>query len=263
MNNYQLTMSLQSKMLAISNLDSYDYFSLATVDYLNYISKNIENIGDILDKIISNNMIPIEELAFMGLSYNIPDFTLEISEQSKTLKTEGYGFLPNNKSHKKLMIEKELKILYDMKREDAENLKYGKPIINIKDIPTKRSQGRYYYLTVLHDNIIEALSSSQNKPSLTFESKSSVLYVNGKNINITKNKNIYYLLKTLFKNKNKEWSYDEIADDWGENYSKDSWKKFYDAGYRLNGKVAKDTGLQDFLYLSNKTVSINKVFLKK
>lgn len=100
------------------------------------------------------------------------------------------------------------------------------------------------------------------KKDLTFDDKKSILSFSNKEIKIskTRNSNGHYLLKSIFKDKNKIWEYDEIAEDWTEEYKKDDWYRYYNAGYKVNEKVAKETTIKDFLIITNKTVGINKKY---
>lgn len=101
------------------------------------------------------------------------------------------------------------------------------------------------------------------KPMTLFNSKESILSFKGKEIEISKSKNTnpHYLLETLFKDKEKAWSYDEVAEDWSQDYGRDSWTQYYNAGYSVNEKIEKKTGIKDFLILTNKSVTINKRYL--
>lgn len=101
------------------------------------------------------------------------------------------------------------------------------------------------------------------KKDLIFNNTKSILLFNNTEIKIskTRNSNGHYLLKTIFKNKNKIWEYDEIAEDWTDDYKKDDWSRYYNAGYTVNEKVAKETTIKDFLVITNKTVGINKKYL--
>lgn len=100
------------------------------------------------------------------------------------------------------------------------------------------------------------------KKDLAFDDKKSILSFSNKEIKIskTRNSNGHYLLKSIFKDKNKIWEYDEIAEDWTEEYKKEDWSKYYNAGYKVNEKVAKETTIKDFLIITNKTVGINKKY---
>jgi hypothetical protein len=125
------------------------------------------------------------------------------------------------------------------------------------------------YLTLVHNYFIQELSKKQIKKShkkirykISF-SEDGILNFMGKSIQFQIDTYPYYLLKTIFKNPTKIWNYDEIADDWGLSYEeKPPWKRFYNAGYQVNTKIAKETTVKDFLKLTNKTVNINQKYLR-
>jgi hypothetical protein len=125
------------------------------------------------------------------------------------------------------------------------------------------------YLTLVHNYFIQELSKRQIKKSckrtkykISF-SEDGILNFQGKSIQFQIDTDPYYLLKTIFKNPTKIWNYDEIADDWGLSYEeKPPWKRFYNAGYQVNTKIAKETTVKDFLKLTKKTVNINQKYLR-
>jgi hypothetical protein len=125
------------------------------------------------------------------------------------------------------------------------------------------------YLTLVHNYFIQELSKKQIKKShkkirykISF-SEDGILNFQGKSIQFQIDTDPYYLLKTIFKNPTKIWNYDEIADDWGlSDEEKPPWKRFYNAGYQVNTKIAKETTVKDFLKLTNKTVNINQKYLR-
>lgn len=102
-----------------------------------------------------------------------------------------------------------------------------------------------------------------SKRDPAFDDKKSILSFNNKEIEIskTRNSNGHYLLKTIFKEKGKVWEFDEIAEDWEDEYKKDGWNRYYNAGYAVNEKIAKETTIKDFLSITSKTVSINEKYL--
>jgi hypothetical protein len=69
------------------------------------------------------------------------------------------------------------------------------------------------------------------------------------------------LLNTLFKEPEKNWSNDEIYEDWGEGDFKEKTNKFYTAGYEINRAIAVETTIKDFLILSTKEIRINEKYL--
>lgn len=106
-------------------------------------------------------------------------------------------------------------------------------------------------------------TSSRTLNPLTFNSERSVLSFRGKEIEIAKGKNTtpHFLLGTIFKDKDKLWGFDEIAEDWEYSYDKNDWRRYYNAAYSVNEKVEKKTGINGFLDISNKSVCIKKEHL--
>lgn len=98
---------------------------------------------------------------------------------------------------------------------------------------------------------------------LRFDDKKSILYFQEREILISRNRdtNPHYLLLTLFKDKGRVWNFDEIAEDWKDEYSKKSWRRYYTTCYTVNKKVAIKTTIDDFLIVANKTVAINHKYL--
>ena len=99
-------------------------------------------------------------------------------------------------------------------------------------------------------------ATQQQRNVAKAEYRNDILYFCGKEINFTKKENQRELLKTLFENKNKEWSYDEIQEKWDSDWdgikknnpeSQNYWRKFYNAGDDINTAVAKKTQTEDFI----------------
>lgn len=125
-----------------------------------------------------------------------------------------------------------------------------------------------YSINKFHNDLLEILTRP-NPGQILYSSEVGVLEFNNLNIPISKAKNSdpHYLLKTLFKDKHKQWHADEIANDWSidsEDYdSRVNYysNKFYQAGRAINEKVAIKTGVEDFLELTKKSININKKYL--
>lgn len=70
------------------------------------------------------------------------------------------------------------------------------------------------------------------------------------------------LMRTLFKDKHKNWANDEVLEDWGYAIDEETaTNKVYQAGRKINGLVAQDTTIKDFLIVTTKSISINKKHL--
>ena len=97
--------------------------------------------------------------------------------------------------------------------------------------------------------------------------KNGVLYFQNQEINFNNKQNQKDLLVTLFKNQKKNWFYDEIQEEWDEDWDgiqnddkekfKNYWKKFYSAGDGINTAVAIKTGIEDFIIKNTKEIKIN------
>ncbi|MCG2686673.1 hypothetical protein L6278_00875, partial [Candidatus Parcubacteria bacterium] len=99
--------------------------------------------------------------------------------------------------------------------------------------------------------------------TLDFDTDKSRLYVQGKEIKIQKFSDQYNVLKILFKNKeslSEEWFYSKIAEllDRAEDF-KD--KKFYNAIYQINQKIAKETEIKNFFITTNQSFKIDNKYL--
>ena len=99
------------------------------------------------------------------------------------------------------------------------------------------------------------------------EYKNDILYFCGKEINFIRKENQKDLLNTLFKKSNKNWSYDEIQEDWDEIgidkaiYPKNFWRKFYSAGDDINHAIAEKTQIEDFIIKNTKEIKINPKYV--
>lgn len=142
------------------------------------------------------------------------------------------------------------------------------------DLPPEKQTENYKVKMTVTEKLREEASKTfglvrkkQSAPKvsspLVFDAKRSTLSFKGKEIEIAKSKNTnpHYLLETIFKDKKKAWSYDEIAEDWERSYEKEGWRRYYYAAYSVNEKVEKKTGISDFLDITNKSVSIKKEYL--
>lgn len=73
------------------------------------------------------------------------------------------------------------------------------------------------------------------------------------------------LLRTLFSSPNKEWSNDEIYDDWQyirpDRIKAVNSKQTYQAGIKINAEIQKISGIAGFLAVSTKSIKINPDFL--
>jgi|GEM_PF-6631346 len=90
-----------------------------------------------------------------------------------------------------------------------------------------------------------------------------ILQFNKKRVTISDSEDSeqHFVMDVLFKNKNKNWSFDEIAESLERDYAKNDSEKYYGTFYKINKKIEKETGFTDFLQLTSKEVQINKKYL--
>lgn len=145
------------------------------------------------------------------------------------------------------------------------------PLLGVASIhlmPVVREQMEYFESRGISlDNILNK-PNTPTKKYIKFDKDRSTLFLQEKEILISKAKNSrpHYILTVIFTNKEKGWNYDEIAENLDKNnpepYKKDDWKKFYQACRDINEKVAKETTIKNFLDFTKFKVSINKNLVK-
>lgn len=98
-------------------------------------------------------------------------------------------------------------------------------------------------------------------PVPKFNDDVSCLFFAGVEIAIPYNSDQRLICRTIFKNKTsrlKEWSWDEVLEDWGEPESEKSlWRRVYNAGREVNFKVAMETTVKDLLLVRKYSVKLN------
>lgn len=104
-----------------------------------------------------------------------------------------------------------------------------------------------------------AASPSRLKADLSFDYATSNLTIDDNKIHI-KGPDQRELLNIILKEPSKEWFFSEISElyDHAEAINE---KKFYNAAYQVNLKVAQNTPIKDFLLTTKQTVQINKKYL--
>jgi len=102
------------------------------------------------------------------------------------------------------------------------------------------------------------------KFDLSFSPEKSVLNIGKYIIGFRKFSDQYHLIKIITddtNNLNKEWFFSEIGEIFdSENNFED--KKFYNASYQISQKIAKETGIKDFLITTAQTVQFNPKYIK-
>jgi hypothetical protein len=117
-------------------------------------------------------------------------------------------------------------------------------------------------------HLIRGLTSkSEIDKSTRFDLQTSQLFTQGKAINIRKFTDQYDLLRVVFANMEEvrqEWLFDDVADRidsaLAEKDSKKSVKKYYNAAYQINRKLAEE-GVRDFFILNTNSAKITPHYL--
>lgn len=113
-------------------------------------------------------------------------------------------------------------------------------------------------------NSNQSSTASSSLPS--YDPQTSTISFSDKTIPIPTNTNQSELCKVIFETKtnmNKEWSWDEMVEEWGGGYEDtDQWRVVYNAGREVNKKVAIETGVKDLLIVKKQTIKLNPKYLK-
>lgn len=99
----------------------------------------------------------------------------------------------------------------------------------------------------------------------TFNAEKSRLYIGDKEIKIQKFSDPYHMAEIIFENREAlrdEWFFSRIDERLMEEPINID-KKYYNAAYCLQQKIAMETGIKDFLILTKQSVRINPDYLPK
>jgi len=110
----------------------------------------------------------------------------------------------------------------------------------------------------------ELIKDDFEKTNLSFDDENRTLFFMNEEILISKKEESdpHKLMRTLFKDENKVWANDEVIEDWGYLYDEEvSINKVYQAGKKVNSIIAQETKIKDFIEVSTKSVAINKKYL--
>ncbi len=140
-----------------------------------------------------------------------------------------------------------------------------KPSIEkLKEFRQKRSIGTFDEEVFKTQQLIKKIGDDINLKAQTAEYKNGVLSFKAKEIDFKNRPNQKELLATLFKEPTKNWSYDEIQEDWDTlkrlnlvKYPDNYWRKFYSAGDGINNAIAIKTQVEDFIIKNTKEIRIN------
>jgi len=254
--------NLERRFSALLEHKNEPEFVMLELDYIEYIGRN-KVIGNIIKDLIKENRIYKKDLQHIYSMFMTITALRQVHEKHPKII---YPSFYDKKIEKTLTLHSDfIKMIYDSDKEYKKAKKEGwseelTDCTREEQVDLIKEHKDLYVVQQIHNNIMEKLTEPKNE--LIFREDGKLLFL-GKEILISKSKDSdpYYLLKTLFKDREKLWNYDEIAEDWGNGYEKNSWSKYYNAGYKVNEKVAKETTIKDFLELSRKAVSINKKYI--
>lgn len=238
----------------------------AVIDYHEFIGSSKE-LTPILCELITEDKITPKYLREI---FN--DFLISQYLKNDVPKDFHYPNFYSAEIDEKYKLMKYFAELIKSEYDEAEtpNKVYFNP--NIPIIKTERDE-EFFYTQKLHNQLIEKLDGIKNEPAdntehatLAFDDTTSTLSFMNEKITISKQAQSapHDLLKTLFKDRTRTWSTDEVLDDW-HYYLEDEEvpkNKVYQAGLAVNRIVAQSTKVKDFLIVNTKNVAINKVYLE-
>ena len=167
-----------------------------------------------------------------------------------------------------MLSEKKSKEFPNTYKEELEKEKtfYCTLVVNdLEEISSEISRLKELGVSIDIINKIFKTTEQLESKNLNFDPKTSILSFRNKEILISRGKDSdsHYLLKTIFKDVNKIWNYDEIVEELDpmNNAIKPNWRKFYNAVYSINKKIASETTIKNFLEGTSKTVQINKAYV--
>ena len=102
------------------------------------------------------------------------------------------------------------------------------------------------------------------KKILSFDEVKSILMIGDQPVRIRNNSDQYHLLRIIFAEPDelsKDWFYSEIAEKF-DLIAKLKDKKFYNALYQIQQKVARDAQLSDVFISNTQSIKINPKYLK-
>lgn len=107
------------------------------------------------------------------------------------------------------------------------------------------------------------IDDTKKEYKILFDKEKSILIINDRNIKIGKFNDQYHLLRIFFediKEIKREWFFSEIAEKYDEVKTLPD-KKFYNAIYQINQKIAIETNIKDYFTRTNQSFRINPRYL--
>lgn len=132
------------------------------------------------------------------------------------------------------------------------------------------SDGLVIGMEVDEQKIPKSVNNKQNttKPEvmfhkLAFDDVTREMRVQGVWVAVSSHRNTrpYYVIKIISTDYTRIWNYDELAEEMGEEYTANQWRKFYQAAYAINEKIEKKTQISDFLTFDKYTVAVNPKYI--
>lgn len=184
--------------------------------------KSVEEVGKSLSDTLSSAAKSIQ-------SFKIPDFNFKIPS-----------------------IYDDISILHDDEHWEQVAESIGKK--NREEAEIRRLQ-----LEVLRKQINDTTPKNP-----LYNIKTSVLTFAGTNIQIPLNTKQESLCKVILKSREameKQWSWDEICEEWENEPDENQRGIIYRAGKRVRDLVARKTGIPDFLIVTTKTIQVHPLYL--
>jgi len=128
------------------------------------------------------------------------------------------------------------------------------------------------HATRIHNYLIQKLSKEKDEQTEkrvnfappSFDKDKGILYIQNKEIKITKFTDQYDMLDLIFKsseNQQKDWQYSEIQ-EFIDQAKPSDWKRLYNIAYALRNKIAIETGIKDFFLTTTQSIKINPKYLQ-
>jgi len=159
-----------------------------------------------------------------------------------------YLFLEKESEMNKIRGSKDPNIIFDQNR----------PYFNVEEYKIHCERIHNYLLR----EAVKLKNYKIGSTSASFDEDKGILQIgNNVAIKFIKFKDQYNLLRIVFDKDEeieKEWFFDEIVDKAGGGYAE---KKFYNASYQINKKVASESDIKDFLITTTHSVKMNPKYL--
>lgn len=144
-------------------------------------------------------------------------------------------------------------------------------VYGVSDINLEKTSHKLTLLGIagVSMNLLQSPANSikvEVSKEVEFDITRGILHFRGKEVLISRSKNSrqYEIVRILFQDRRKDWSFDEIAEEIdpnGDIYDKRDWRKYYLACRQINEKIAIKTTIEDLIVVTAKTAMINPEYL--